>query len=182
MYCSKCGHHLSQEANFCPYCGTQRFLENGVTSLVEQQDHMSIRNLLFSKNGRLNRVNYIKINLIVSVVSFFLYTVFGSLPGSRSEVTTISGFFLFVLLLIDVVIDYFINVKRLHDIGHGEWLAMLSAFIQAFYVINPRFDLTRWMSLISALGWIWIFIFLYLLLRKGKNGRSEYGDDSAKYL
>lgn len=177
MYCSKCGHQLSENDIFCPYCGTQRMLDNGVASSFQNQENMSIRDILFSKKGRLNRASYIKVNVIIIVVSFFLQKILDFLFGPTSEVTSISGLLFFILLLVGVVIDYFINIKRLRDIGHGEGLAILFAVIHTFYVINPRFDLIRYMPLISTMGWIWIFIFLYLIFKKGRN---EYGDDLKK--
>jgi len=113
----------------------------------------------FSFDGRLNRLKYFLILLIVNVVAYAIYFILGILLGTSGSETgatmaTASGMVGFIVGILAAVVCAFAVVKRLHDIerpGAHFWLLLI-----------PIYN---------------IILALILLFKKGTAGKNKFGKD-----
>jgi uncharacterized membrane protein YhaH (DUF805 family) len=111
---------------------------------------------LFSLQGRIGRQQYFLTTLAVVVVTYFIAFVIGfaaGITGAGEEVATVFGFLIGVA---GAVVQAFLVVKRLHDLGKPGWHYWL------FFV--PLYN---------------IYLGLVLLFTPGENGSNEYGPAAA---
>lgn len=112
----------------------------------------------FSFKGRLNRLKYFLILLIVNVIMYAIYFVLGMLLGtSAADAETgagLAGMIGFIVSIIAAVVCAFAVVKRLHDI--------------------ERPGAHFWMLLIPVYN---IILLLILFFKKGTAGKNKYGPD-----
>lgn len=107
---------------------------------------------LFSMEGRIGRQHYFFITLAVVVVTYFIAFVVGfaaGITGAGEEIATVLGFLIGVG---GAVVQAFLVVKRLHDLGKPGWHYWL------FYI--PLYN---------------IYLGLVLLFTRGDESTNEYG-------
>ena len=109
----------------------------------------------FSFDGRLNRLKYFLILLIINVIVYAIYFVLGMVMGTsaaEAEAGTAAGMIGFIVSIVSAVVCSFAVVKRLHDIerpGAHFWLLLI-----------PVYN---------------IILLLILLFKKGTEGKNKYG-------
>jgi uncharacterized membrane protein YhaH (DUF805 family) len=107
---------------------------------------------LFSTEGRIGRQQYFLITLAVVVVTYFLAFVVGFAAGITGAGESAATFFGFVLGLGGAVVQAFLVVRRLHDLGKPGWHYWL------FFI--PLYN---------------IYLGLVLLFTPGETSSNEYG-------
>ena len=137
--------------------------------------HMDrIKKIYFSSEGRINRLEYFKRFLafvaVIFVLSFIMNIVFvfgcvfaglsgEDLVGALENFSNVASVLVFILSL---VVQYHLDVRRLHDLNRGNTLAIVR-FVTIIIVI-PAF-----------------LIGIYLLFFKGTTGSNDYGSDPLEY-
>jgi uncharacterized membrane protein YhaH (DUF805 family) len=110
---------------------------------------------LFTMEGRIGRQQYLLITVAVVIATYAVAFVVGFIAGMAGS-TDSAGFLGFVIGLIGAVIQAFLVVKRLHDIGRPGW--------------------HYWLFLIPLYN---IYLGLILLFTPGDSGSNEYGNNPA---
>lgn len=120
---------------------------------------------------RLNRLRYFKRSLVVSAASLLLGMIIlmgGGLPALLNEK---------VVMITDVItipFQYWLDVRRLKDLGQGKGIAKFRAFcILASWGLIWRYG-EKWEIGATIVS---ILVLLYLLLAPGTKGVNQYGAD-----
>jgi uncharacterized membrane protein YhaH (DUF805 family) len=111
---------------------------------------------LFTMDGRITRQQYILWTLGVSAVTFILAFMAGFMIGMTSGTSDAAGVLGFIIGLAGALVQSFLVVRRLHDIGKPGWHYWL------FFV--PLYNL---------------YLGLILLFTPGDSGNNEYGNNPA---
>lgn len=184
MFCGKCGAVLTPKTKFCHSCGTPvtaNEAHNQPSSLIPPQlgakgqyaaepltqnaDTLSADNLqkmFLSREGRLNRKPYILRTLGLDAVIFVLFDRFGNVAATLA---------LFVLLFP----LYCLDVRRLHDMGRNENLAIGIVVIEILATLASDGDVKGLLLLVD------IALFLYLCCTEGTRGPNAYGADPLEW-
>ena len=107
---------------------------------------------LFSTEGRIGRQQYFLTTLAVVVVTYFIAFVVGFVAGITGAGESAATFLGFIIGVVGAVVQGFLVVRRLHDLGKPGthyWL---------FYI--PLYN---------------IYLGLVLLFTPGESGSNEYG-------
>lgn len=97
-----------------------RSLKSGSHGRSRSAPPATLPTLLFTFDGRIGRMTYFVTGLIVGVVSIFSLFVAGMiLPEAALRV------FMLVMLIVQLVIQAALSIKRAHDIGHSGWMTVL---------------------------------------------------------
>jgi uncharacterized membrane protein YhaH (DUF805 family) len=111
---------------------------------------------LFSMQGRVNRQKYFFTTLLIVAISYGVAFAIGFAVGMAGASEQLAGFLGFLIGVAAAVVQGFLVVKRLHDLGKPGthyWL---------MYV--PFYN---------------IYLGLVLLFQKGISGSNQYGEDPA---
>lgn len=168
MYCSQCGKQMEDTVKFCPNCGNCMNAENGeaIKQTVPAGNSMSkpmqtgkqggIMKKMFSFEGRLSRLEYFKLSLILTVP--FLLGLLIALEFLFNG--SLAGCLITCLLSLPPILvsGMALNVQRLHDLSKSGMMALLLAI-----------------PLIGS------FLSVYLLFAKGTEGSNIYGEDPLRY-
>lgn len=111
---------------------------------------------LFSTEGRIGRQQYFLTTLGVVVATYFVAFVVGFAAGITGAGESAATFFGFVIGLAGAVVQGFLVVKRLHDLGKPGW--------------------HYWLFLIPLYN---IYLGLVLLFTPGDHAANEYGPAAA---
>ena len=131
----------------------------------------------FSENflrsdGRLNRWRYFKrqicLTLFAVVAIIFAYIIFTDDWGYETDELYIATG---IIVLGVNILSYFLNVRRLHDLGEKNTLAIVLLVLGIITAIFSESDISTATSGIETIGTF------YLLLKKGVAGPNEYGPD-----
>lgn len=182
-YCEKCGEMLDDDAVFCTSCG-QRTAVNMVMPPQQPQpimyyeptsgaDYATREEALswFSYRGRLNRQRYILRSLMLTAVCIVLGLIlFGGIAAiigaaemkGQSSSAGMGAIIIMVLVgilleLALVVMNYFLIIKRGHDVNLSGWVSVLVQIASGGF----------------------FSIILYFI--KGNVGPNPYGDDPLTY-
>lgn len=99
--------------------------------------------------GRINRRNW-AIGLVSTIISIFLSAAFINTVGTDSLLGLILGLSFILLMIISIIINLSLHIRRLHDLGASGW----------------------WFILVYIFS---IFGFLYLGLIEGEKKENRYG-------
>lgn len=113
-------------------------------------------NTLFSMKGRINRQRYFFTTLAVVLIAYALAFVLGFVMGMAGAGAEAASGIGFIVGIAAAIIQAFLVVKRLHDLGKPGWQYWL-----------------MWVPLYN------IYLGFVLLLTKGTAGSNEYGEDPA---
>lgn len=109
---------------------------------------------LLSMEGRIGRQQFVLLTLAVVVATYFLAFLVGVVAGVAGAGDQAAGFLGFVIGLIGGLIQAFLCVRRLHDLGRSGWHFWLLAI--------PLYNL---------------YLYIVLLFSRGHVGANEYGAD-----
>lgn len=142
-------------------------------------DAQELREKFFSCQGRLNRKPFIMRLLGVIVVSMIFYALFYSLLGSKQVADGAA----IVIFIIEVVAIYTLVVRRLHDLGMGQPLAVIYlviAILQPFFfrLIAELPEDSMEAQVVQGLNLFTMLLIVCLMMIRGKRGQNQYGDDS----
>ena len=141
-------------------------------------DAQELREKFFSCQGRLNRKPFIMRLLGVIVVSMIFYALFYSLLGNKQVADGAA----IVIFIIEVVAIYTLVVRRLHDLGMGQPLAVLYLVIvilQPFFfrLIAELPEDSMEAQVVQGLELFTNLLIVCLMMIRGKRGPNQYGDD-----
>lgn len=189
MFCGKCGTQVTLGTKFCQSCGApiatseaQKHLQaaSPFTDTTRQQPQdlqmqnagsLSVENLqamFLSREGRLNRKPFFWCSLILSIIEVFIGSFMEGIADGKLS-TLLSMVFLYP--------EYCLYVRRLHDIGHDERLAILTVAISALLLISKDAH----SEFAALMGIAVISISLYMVFKEGTHGPNEYGLDPLEW-
>mgnify|MGYP002622180138 CR=1 FL=1 len=132
----------------------------------------TIPEIFFKREGRLNRLRYLKRNLVVGLVSGLITFVVGLIFSDNvGNVTTAGNVIFFIIMLLVLVPSYCLMVRRLHDMDRDELLAKVyiggcAASYFLSFVLDYQF---------MPLSIVLVIVALYVLFVPGTNGANKYG-------
>ena len=176
-FCSNCGAELNERNNFCPQYGKE-ILKN--TWDIRQAKDSGIIENFFKRDGRLNRWRYFKRLFLLNFVAFFILIV-GSIflgnPGS-DNISTTESIWLKVVVLFELVPQFCIMTRRLHDMDNDETLAYVIVALNVLnIVLFDYFSSGSPSTFETLLGAIQLLIGLYIMFGHGTKGLNKYGED-----
>lgn len=145
-------------------------------------DAQGLREDFFSCQGRLNRKPFIMrlfaVIIVSTIVAMLLYTLFYSGFGSKAVADGAA----IVISIVEVVSIYTLVVRRLHDLGMGQPLAILYlviAILQPFFfrLIAELPEDGIEAQIVQALNLFTMLLIVCLMLIRGKHGANQYGED-----
>ena len=141
-------------------------------------DAQELREKFFNCRGRLNRKPFIMRLFGVIVVSMIFYALFYSLLGNKQVADGAA----IVISIIEVVAIYTLVVRRLHDLGMGQPLAVLYLVIvilQPFFfrLIAELPEDSMEAQVVQGLNLFTMLLIVCLMMIRGKRGPNQYGDD-----
>ena len=141
-------------------------------------DAQELREKFFNCRGRLNRKPFIMRLFGVIVVSMIFYALFYSLLGNKQVADGAA----IVISIIEVVAIYTLIVRRLHDLGMGQPLAVLYLVIvilQPFFfrLIAELPEDSMEAQVVQGLELFTNLLIVCLMMIRGKRGPNQYGDD-----
>ena len=154
-----------------------------IKDLITEINHETLFEKFFTTNGRIDRMTFLKRNLILLLMfflatviielCFFSYTLFGAtLPDWT---TAIYPCIMFAML----IPDYCLNTKRLQDLGKDSTLAKIflgfGILSNIHYCVFPN-AISETNPLILVEGFISLVFMAYLLFARGDENTNEYGD------
>ncbi|MDO4921763.1 MAG: zinc-ribbon domain-containing protein [Phascolarctobacterium sp.] len=172
--CPQCKAEVAVGCQFCPVCGAQL----QATALVAVPKNLKeICRLILDPNvqnkgniltwalfkrqfvsfeGRLNREDYIYKNIFLMVVTFIILAIVDEFVDEyyMGALDYAICFLACVVILLNIVANCSLNIRRLHDLNLSGWWALLLGVP----VLNG-------------------LLCLYLVFVKGTNGANNYGKD-----
>lgn len=109
---------------------------------------------LFTMEGRLGRQQYVMLTAAVIVSTYFLAFLVGVVAGVAGAGQEAAGGLGIIVGFIGGLIQAFLTVRRLHDLGRSGWHFWLLAI--------PLYNL---------------YLYIVLLFTPGHSGSNEYGAD-----
>lgn len=141
-----------------------------------------LREKFFSCQGRLNRRPFIMrmfgVIIAFTVVALVLYSVCFGLLGSKTAADGVA----MVISVIEVVSIYTLVVRRLHDLGYGNALAVVYLVIGIlqpflFKSVEGMPEDSMEVEVVQALNMFVMLLVVCLMLIRGKRGENQYGGD-----
>ncbi len=139
---------------------------------------MTVVNLLFSFNGRINRAKFYVGLVLIYALHTVAYGVALVLNGmlewgmAADELYFLSCAWSTVGLFWPTFALY---AKRVHDVGRSAFFALLAMIGEIVYVFDQLVYQMGW----TSQGWVWLGggMFLFLLLASSDNGKNFYGEE-----
>ncbi len=175
MFCQNCGAENNFGAHFCSACGA-----NLLTSPDDvYTPDKTLGEIILKTDGRLNRKRYLKRFFIIGVMEFLFIMLLAMLffvAEGRNVDERFTYAYTFVLMIF-LVPQYCLDVRRLHDLNRGSFLAVLSFLCGMTLVLGgyTGADGTRPDQIIAST--VSCVVGFYLLFAKGKTGKNQYGAD-----
>ena len=151
-----------------------------IKSKIEISDKESLVEKFFSTKGRIDRLTYFKRNFVLfaaELVLLFVIAIIGTVADRvLAETPTWLDASLSVLLLISLVPVYFLDVKRLHDLGKDSTLAKIFLGVG---ILSVAYDtpLTASFEPVGIILSLATIVFTaYLLFKKGEDKVNQYGE------
>ena len=209
-FCPFCGKGVPAGAHFCGECGKQ--LPGGaqasppaapqqttISAVLQNQppkkplrkpDEGFYENFV-KREGRLNRLRYFKRTIVVGIIGFIIYCVVAAFVDDIFRTRT-SEFILAVAAACTLPIQLMLDIRRLQDMGKGEFLANCIVYMDALLYFMPALFFP-WQPPVGGYGFIppheplgYLFmglsvvsfiLSLYLLFAPGTHGENQYGPD-----
>ncbi len=149
---------------------------------IEIPNKESLVEKFFSTKGRIDRSTYFQRNLVIIAAELVLIFTLSFLDVIAtvvlSEIPAWIDISLLVVLLISLVPSYFLDVKRLHDLGKDSTLAkiflgigILSVVYSLAYPAVESFSPIETILSIATLGFT-----VFLFFKKGEDKANQYGE------
>ena len=130
------------------------------------------RENFINTKGRLNRKRFFKRSLVLGLLSFLLIIIVAVICDDGMGDISNGGVLLLGILLIGVNLMYYcLAVRRLHDLGMKNTLAIVLLGASIIQILEISDFTTGAASLVGLCGGV------YLLFAKGVEGPNEYGPD-----
>ena len=134
----------------------------------------------FTSAGRINRITFFGRFTVILLIEF-------SLLFATEFVAWFANFTLnnpplwvdasiFAVLLVGLIPEYFLKVKRLHDIGKDSTLAKIFLGVEILSAIIFISTINGILILSSVLSIASLVFTFYLLFKRGENNANEYGN------
>jgi len=143
-----------------------------------------IKENFFSFSGRLNRLRYFVLRIILAVLTYiFLLIGYKILGYEYGQTTTSAAIYNGVISLIFIVPTFCLNVRRLQDMNRGKLLAVVYAIMKAVMAFSDlTFSEFKYMNTFSAYGVLTLATFsmlldMYLMISPGTYGKNKYGEN-----
>ena len=138
-------------------------------------ENESLRQKYFTTTGRIDRLTFLKRSLIAFVALFLLTFTAGIIGYLVSSNIATAEMVMSITSLAVIIPQYFLNAKRLHDIGRDETLAKVFVgigILQALFTFSTASIIVNATMALSIVTFIFT---LYLLFKKGEEVNNEYG-------
>lgn len=170
-FCEKCGQPLGGNANFCGSCGSPVVEMSSESSGDWDSPYVEDKGIYekyFTHKGRLNRKRYCLRLLCLFVLAVLVQMIGVELLSGDYAVDQIEKLYLdagnyigmasivisFVCFAFLNVAEIMITIRRLHDLGH-----------------------TGWFALVTFIPFVNFIFGIYLLFAQGNRGPNIYGPD-----
>lgn len=157
----------------------------------------TLKQLLFSPQGRINRQKYILAYICTTIAYFIAEFICGFIfPFEllQSNLLIFLGVFMsFAILAIYIYISTILVIKRFHDINKSGWYSILFITIIAIDIANEIFKAFGYsypqlnenfiiptsilFLLLVAIGILSFWYSIILIIRKGTKGKNRFGED-----
>lgn len=201
-FCSSCGAPLNDGAKFCGKCGQKVQSEptpaqpirnpapqpnyNPPPSQPRNDEFAKIREMFFSLNGRIDRMNYFKRTLIVNGIGFVLIILISIMFVTPFGIVTPTGNNLINIVALAMLIPkFFLDVRRLKDIGslpfstlNSEKQTLITAGVYALWSMSFIFMSSgrRYSDFfIPFIGTL--IIWGWMQFKRGTVGPNSFGED-----
>ena len=132
----------------------------------------TIPEIFFKREGRLNRLRYLKRNLVIGLVSGIIMFIVGLIfSDSMGTLSTAGNVIFFIVMLAMLVPSYCLMVRRLHDMDRDELLAKVyigGCVANHFLSFVLHYDF-------MPLSIVLVIVALYILFVPGTYGANKYG-------
>ena len=131
----------------------------------------------FTTEGRINRTTYLTRNLILMLMAFVTFVaieIFGFIANlSPAEINVLDN----ITVILILVPSFFLDVKRLHDLGRDSTLAKIFLGISLFSTAyNWSFPVLTTITPVNIVTSLASFGFMfYLLFARGEDDTNQYG-------
>lgn len=125
--------------------------------------------LLFSPEGRLARLEFFVMGILVSLTFLVVGVVSVALLGDNNAFAPI---FLLILMMVFFYIMITFDIKRLHDMGYPGWHMI---WIIGIAIVGSLID-EQYEGLAILLGGINLVVNIALTFVPGTKGYNDYGD------
>jgi uncharacterized membrane protein YhaH (DUF805 family) len=162
MFCKNCGEKVEDKIVFCGKCGS-KIENNDITNFSHNNVKVGVFRRLFT--GRIGRLNFFLGHLFFMLPIFIVTSLWGliAILSSTFNLKTDTSFLfslfdqLVVVLIaisciIYVILNFFLLIRRCHDVGYTGWLSCLLGIPYAGALVG-----------------------LFLLFKKGDDGQNKYG-------
>lgn len=142
-----------------------------------QQDNGIMENF-FRRDGRLNRWRYFKRFMILNfvAVTISLIGIFFLNDPKSDDFTVSQIIYVEFITLVEMIPQFCIMSRRLHDMDNDETIAILIVVLCIFSIVDNHLSiLSNYITF--ALGIIQFLFTIYVLFGKGTIGKNEYGAD-----
>lgn len=139
---------------------------------------MDFKGLFFSAEGRLNRLSFFLLAILVGIVFSIISVIVNLiLPAGAAGIVSI------VLSVVNAVIGIFLSIKRFHDFDKSGYFMLAFTVISSviiivvsailFFVLNNE-TLGFGFAILASLA-----VALYVYLKPGTAGANKYGNQPA---
>lgn len=142
---------------------------------------MDFKGLFFSTEGRLNRISFFLLAILVGVV-FSIINVIVSLilPSGAAMMLSV------ILYVVNIIIGIFLTIKRFHDfdksgyymIGYSVIASIIILAVSAVFIVALNNETLG----LGFGGIITLFVGLYIYLKPGTAGANKYGNQPAAFF
>lgn len=196
-FCSNCGVQVNENEKFCHSCGAELKKEpkesNGITNMEYNsqpntksgQNFFSeeyLKETFLSRNGRLGRFSYFKLQIVLTVAIILLDFIVEAFLLKEWETTnTLCKIIELIISLSALYPTYCLTVRRLKDMNKSLSLANWYIFVEGIYTVGVNLDDRFGYSTDGkGLGLIFLIFTLYLIFTPGTSGANQYGEDPNK--
>lgn len=136
---------------------------------------MDFKGLFFSAEGRLDRLSFFLLAVLVGVVFTFVEIVFGLiLPTTAASIVFV------VLYVVNIIIGIFLTIKRFHDFDKSGYFLLAYSVITTIIIIVISLILFLVLNnetlAIGFAGIAALAVALYIYLKPGTAGVNKYGN------
>lgn len=133
----------------------------------------------FSSTGRIDRMTFLGRSMIIAVIEFpllFAVAFVGALAdlSLANQPLWIDAAFVAVIT-VSLIPEYFLDTKRLHDIGKDETLAKIFFGFGILTAVVSFSSIGALLLISNVLGISSLIFKLYLLFKRGESNNNEYG-------
>lgn len=146
-------------------------------SEMVKANNETFKQKFFTTEGRIDRMTYLNRNLILMLmafVTFFVIGIFGFITNlSPAEINVLEN----IIMILILIPSFFLDVKRLHDLGKDSTLAKIFLGISLFSIAyNWAFPVLTEITPINIVANIASLGFMfYLLFARGEDVANQYG-------